>query len=119
MPRVFVPDPDEQEALLNERRLLTPGGAAQRLRVSRQAVHASAERPGGRLLMWVFAAERAARLAEMYVDFGERRGVWDMPTSAPPDAVDEWRQADPEQLKREAVERHQLALRGLRQEPLL
>ena len=115
MPRVYVPDPEDQDALLNERNLLSPGGAAHRLGISRQGVHASGDAPAGRLLQWAFGHE-GRKVAETYIDFGWRRITRANPD---PEWSLEWHDSDPAQLLVEARERYRLTLQGARQERLL
>ncbi len=128
MPRFYVPDAKQQRTLTNIRKLLTPGGASQHLRVSRQAVMESASRPGGRLLLWVFGPEPGGDKAPQwslrqavenlvdlpdsdiprkyatYVDFGQRKGLlkgnWDTRTEK--DDAYEWQGHDPAELLAEA-----------------
>jgi len=98
------------------RKLLSPGGAAHRLAVSRQAVEHSGNADGGRLLMWAFG-HPGRKAAEVYIDFGARRH----PLDATPRAEDtlEWHGSDPAQLLADAIVAYRLELVGARQEPLL
>jgi hypothetical protein len=113
---VYIPDPDDQEALLNQRNLLSPGGAARVLGISRQAVQESAPRPGGRLLEWAFAHERARRIGELYIDFGLRRPPYRNPR---PEDAHEWHGSDPADLLADARKDHRLELAGAEQGRLL
>jgi hypothetical protein len=115
--RFFVPDADDQEALLNQRRLLSPGGAAHVLGISRQAVHAASERPGGRLLHWMFGNDRQKRIGETYIDFGWRDHI--ARANPRPEEALQWIGSNAADLLAEARERHRLELAGARQEPLL
>jgi hypothetical protein len=91
---------------MNERNLLSPGGAAQRLKLTRQAVEQSGNAPGGRLLLWAFGYP-GRRAAETYIDFGERRPPYGNPR---PEWAEQWRGRDPAQLLDEARERYRLEL---------
>ena len=116
MSRFYVPDPGDQDALLNQRNLLSPGGAAHRLGITRQAVEQSGWAPAGRLLMWTFG-HPGRRAAETYIDFGERR--WSGSTNPRAEWALEWHGRDPADLLVEAREKHRLELAGAEQQRLL
>lgn len=113
MPRHDVPGELEQDAVLAFRRVLSPGGAAQRLGVVRGAIYRAIG--DGRLLAWVFPGrKKLSRLTtwlergdreygqgEVYVDFGANTGAAPLNWQA---ASTEWQGVTPAELLADAVE---------------
>jgi hypothetical protein len=83
MPRHYIDEEWDRDALFSTRNLVTTDYAAEHLRVSPRAVEKAAGREQGALLIWVFGGrgQTMRKYHEEYVDMGPRPG---------PDLPHEW-----------------------------
>ena len=99
MPRHYIDEEWDRDALFATRNLVTLEFAAEQLKVTAHAVDKTTGRQQGPLLAWVFGAngQTMRKYRELYVDMGPRPG---------PDLPHEWQNTDPAQLLGEARQRH-------------
>ena len=99
MPRHYIDEEWDRDALFAFRNLVTVEFAAEHLRVSTHAVDKAAGRTQGALLMWIFGGR--GQVMRKY------RGVYvDMGPSPGPDLPHAWQGHAPEDLLGEARQRH-------------
>jgi hypothetical protein len=99
MPRHYIDEEWDRDALFATRNLVSLEFAAEQLKVTPHSVDKTTGRPQGPLLAWVFGVngQTMRKYRELYVDMGPRPG---------PDLPHEWQSADPAQLLGEARQRH-------------
>jgi hypothetical protein len=99
MPRHYIDEEWDRDALFASRNLVSVDFAAQVLRVSPHALEKAAGRTQGALLMWVFGnpGRVMRKYLEAYVDMGARPG---------PDLPHAWQGFSPEELLGEARQRY-------------
>ncbi len=99
MPRHYVDEEWDRDALFATRNLVTPEFAAEALRIMLHAVEKSAGRERGPLLAWVFGTRGQVmrKYREVYVDMGPRPG---------PDSAHQWQESTPEALLGESRQRY-------------
>jgi hypothetical protein len=95
MPRHYIDEEWDRDALFASRNLVSLEFAAEQLKVSTHMVEKAAARTQGALLLWVFGAERQVmrKYRDLYVDMGPRPG---------PDLPHAWRGHSREELLGEA-----------------
>ena len=91
MPRHYIDEEWDRDALFASRNLVSVEFAAGHLKVSTHLVQKAAARTHGALLLWVFGTEQQVmrKYREMYVDMGPRPG---------PDLPHAWRGHSCEEL---------------------
>ena len=99
MPRYYIDEEWDRDALFTCRNLVSLEFAADQLRVSPHAVEKAAGRLQGALLMWIFGGrgQRMRKYRDVYVDMGPAPG---------PDLPHAWQSWTPEELLGEARQRH-------------
>ena len=99
MPRHYIDEEWDRDALFASRNLVSLEFAAEHLRVSTHAVEKAAGRTQGALLVWVFGVECqvSRKYRDLYVDMGPRPG---------PDLPHAWQSCSPEELLGQARQRH-------------
>jgi hypothetical protein len=99
MPRHYIDEEWDRDALFGSRNLVSLEFAAEYLKVSMHAVEKAAGRTQGALLVWVFGVQRQVmrKYRDLYVDMGPRPG---------PDLPHAWQGHSPEELLGEARQRH-------------
>jgi hypothetical protein len=99
MPRHYIDEEWDRDALFATRNLVTLEFAAEQLKVTSHAVEKTAGRQQGPLLAWVFGAcgQTMRKYRELYVDMGPRPG---------PDLPHEWQTQAPAHLLGEARQQH-------------
>ena len=99
MPKHYIDQEWDRDALFTGRNLVTVEFAAQQLKVSPHTLQKAAGRAQGALLLWVFggAGQMMRKYREAYVDMGPRPG---------PDLPHAWQGYDPETLLGEARQRY-------------
>ena len=95
MPRHYIDEEWDRDALFGARNLVTVEFAAEQLKVTGHAIEKAAHRGQGPLLLWVFGARGVTmrKYHEVYVDMGPRPG---------PDLPHAWQGHVPEMLLGEA-----------------
>ena len=95
MPRHYIDEEWDRDALFANRNLVSLEFAAEQLKVSTHQLEKAAARTHGALLVWVFGTERQVmrKYRDLYVDMGPRPG---------PDLPHAWRGHSPEDLLGEA-----------------
>ena len=110
MPRHYIDEEWDRDALFASRNLVSLEFAAEYLRVSTHAVDKAAARTQGALLMWIFGGrgQIMRKYRDAYIDMGPSSG---------PDLPHGWQGRSPEDLLGDARQRHAGpdALDGLRQ----
>ena len=98
MPRYYIDQDSDRDALFLNRNLVTVEFAADRFKVSPHMLEKAASRSQGPFLMWVFGSpgQVMRKYRELYVDMGPAPG---------PDRSDVWRNNLPEELVSQARER--------------
>ena len=91
MPKHYIDEEWDRDALFTTRNLVSLEFAAQHLKVSPHAVEKAAARQQGPLLLWIYGArgQTLRKYREVYVDMGPRPGL---------DLVHVWQESTPEQL---------------------
>jgi len=99
MPKHYIDEEWDRDALFTTRNLVTLEFAADQLKVSPHAVEKTGGRQQGPLLLWVFGAagQTMRKYRELYVDMGYRPG---------PDLPHDWQTQNPQELLGEARQRH-------------
>ena len=109
MPRHYIDEESDRDALFMSRNLVSVEFAADQLKVSPHAVEKTAGRTHGGLLMWIFGArgQLMRKYRDIYIDMGPASG---------PDQPHAWQGHPPEELLGEARQRqgNPTALKGLR-----
>lgn len=110
MPRHYIDEEWDRDALFAGRNLVSLEFAAEQLKVSTHMLEKMAARTQGALLLWVFGVDRQVmrKYRELYVDMGPRSG---------PDLPHAWQGHSPEELLGEA--RQFYASADINSEPLL
>ena len=100
MPRHYIDQEWDRDALFISRNLVSVEFAAEHLKVSRHTVDKSAGRAQGSLLMWIFggAGQVMRKYRDAYIDMGPATGS-DLPHA--------WQGHTPEELLGEARQRYQ------------
>jgi hypothetical protein len=100
MPKHYIDEEWDRDALFASRNLVTVEFAAEHLKVSSHAIEKAAARAQGPLLVWIFGGrgQTMRKYREIYVDMGPRPGS---------DQAHAWQGSTPELLLGEA--RHQFA----------
>jgi hypothetical protein len=95
MPKHYIDQEWDRDALFASRNLVTLEFAAEHLKVSPHAIEKTATRTQGPLLVWVFGGrgQTMRKYREVYVDMGPRPGL---------DLAHAWHGASPELLLGEA-----------------
>jgi hypothetical protein len=95
MPKHYIDEEWDRDALFASRNLVTQEFAAEHLKVNLHAVEKAAARTQGPLLEWIFGGRRQTmrKYREVYVDMGPRPGV---------DLAHAWQGSTPELLLGEA-----------------
>jgi hypothetical protein len=95
MPRHYIDQESDRDALFASRNLVSLEFAADVLKVSAHTLEKSASRSHGALLMWIFggAGQLMRRYREAYIDMGPAPG---------PDLPHAWQGCGPEELLGEA-----------------
>ena len=95
MPKHYIDEEWDRDALFAFRNLVTQEFAAESLKVSLHAIEKAAARTQGPLLVWIFGArgQTMRKYRDVYVDMGPRPG---------PDLPHEWHGHVPEALLGEA-----------------
>src|SRR5437879_2362171 len=95
MPKHYIDEEWDRDALFTTRNLVTLEFAAEHLKVSPHAVEKAATREHGPFLVWVFGGRGQAmrKYRELYVDMGPRPGL---------DLAQAWQGSSPEYLLGEA-----------------
>jgi hypothetical protein len=98
MPRHYIDEEWDRDALFSMRNLVTLEFAADHLKVTPHSIEKAAGREQGALLVWVFGGRGQAmrKYRELYVDMGERPG---------PDLPHAWQGHHAEELLGEARQR--------------
>jgi hypothetical protein len=99
MPRHYIDEEWDRDALFTTRNLVTPEYAAEHLKVTSRTVEKSAGREQGSLLVWVFGGRGSTmrKYHEVYIDMGPRPG---------PDTPHAWQGYSPEVLLGEARQQY-------------
>ena len=99
MPRHYIDEEWDRDALFASRNLVSVEFAAERLKVSTHTVEKAAGRAQGALLMWIFGGRGQVmrKYRDVYVDMGPAPG---------PDLPHAWQGHAPEELLGEARKRH-------------
>ncbi|MDQ3811996.1 MAG: hypothetical protein M3336_17070 [Chloroflexota bacterium] len=99
MPRHYIDEEWDRDALFACRNLVSLEFAADLLKVSSHAVDKAASRTQGSLLMWVFGSrgQLMRKYREVYVDMGPAPG---------PDLPHAWQGHSPQELLGDARKRH-------------
>ena len=95
MPKHYIDEEWDRDALFASRNLVTQEFAAENLKVSLHAIEKAAARTQGPLLVWIFGArgQTMRKYREVYVDMGPRPGG---------DLAHAWQGTTPEVLLGEA-----------------
>ena len=95
MPKHYIDQEWDRDALFTSRNLVTLEFAAEHLKVSPHAIDKAATRTQGPLLVWVFGGrgQTMRKYREVYVDMGPRPGL---------DLAHAWQGSNPEVLLGEA-----------------
>lgn len=99
MPRHYIDEELDRDALFACRNLVSPEFAADHLKVTTHAIEQAAGRPHGALLMWIFGGrgQLTRKYRDLYVDMGPSPG---------PDLPHAWQGHSAEELLGEARQRH-------------
>ena len=99
MPRHYIDEEWDRDALFGSRNLVSLEFAAEQMRVSTRAVEKTAGRAQGPLLVWIFGGhgQPMRKYREAYIDMGPSPG---------PDLPHAWRGHSAEELLGEARQRH-------------
>ena len=99
MPRHYIDEEWDRDALFASRNLVCLEFAAEHLKVTPHAIEKTAGRSQGALLVWVFGGRGQVmrKYHDVYVDMGPRPG---------PDLPHAWQGHSPEELLGEARQRH-------------
>ena len=99
MPRHYIDQESDRDALFAGRNLVSVEFAAEQLKVSSHMLEKSASRSQGPFLIWVFggAGRVMRKYREMYVDMGPSSG---------PDDPHAWQKFAPQELLGEARQNH-------------
>jgi hypothetical protein len=99
MPRHYIDEEWDRDALFAARNLVSVEFAAEHLKVSPHALEKAAGRAQGALLIWIFGGRGQVmrKYRDMYVDMGPAPG---------PDLPHAWQDHSPEELLGEARQRH-------------
>jgi hypothetical protein len=95
MPKHYIDEEWDRDALFASRNLVTQEFAADHLKVSLHAIEKAAARTQGQLLVWIFGArgQTMRKYRDAYVDMGPRQGG---------DLAHAWHGSTPEVLLGEA-----------------
>jgi hypothetical protein len=101
MPRHYIDEEWDRDALFTTRNLVTPDYAAEHLKVSTRTIDKTAGREQGPLLIWVFGSrgQTMRKYLKEYVDMGARGG---------PDLPHDWQGNTPEVLLGQARQQYAL-----------
>ena len=99
MPRYYIDQESDRDALFASRNLVTLEFAADQLKVSPHMLEKSAGRSQGPFLIWVFGGpgQLMRKYREQYVDMGPAPG---------PDLAHAWQKFSPQDLLGEARQHH-------------
>jgi hypothetical protein len=99
MPRHYIDEEWDRDALFASRNLVSLEFAAEHLKVTPHAIDKAAGRSQGALLVWVFGVRGQVmrKYRDLYVDMGPRPG---------PDLPHAWQGHSPEELLGEARQQH-------------
>jgi hypothetical protein len=99
MPRHYIDEDSDRDALFASRNLVSVEFAANQLKVTPHMLDKTASRGQGPFLMWVFGSpgQVMRKYREVYIDMGPVPG---------PDLPHAWRSQSPEELLGEARRRH-------------
>ncbi len=99
MPRHYIDEESDRDALFASRNLVSVEFAADQLKVAPHTLEKAASRSQGALLMWIFGSRGLLmrKYRDVYVDMGPSQG---------PDLPHEWQAHAPEELLGEARQRH-------------
>lgn len=99
MPRHYIDEEWDRDALFTSRNLVTVEFAAEQLKITPHALEKAAVREHGPLLLWVFGGggQIMRKYRDVYVDMGPTPG---------PDLPHAWRSHSAEELLGEARKRH-------------
>jgi hypothetical protein len=99
MPRHYIDEESDRDALFVSRNLVSVEFAADHLKVSPHMLEKSASRAHGPFLIWVFGSsgQLMRKYREVYVDMGPSPG---------PDRPNAWQSFSPQELLGEARQRH-------------
>lgn len=99
MPRHYIDEESDRDALFASRNLVSVEFAADWLKVAPHTLEKTASRSQGALLMWIFGSRGQVmrRYREVYVDMGPSPG---------PDLPHAWQAYAPEELLGEARQRY-------------
>jgi hypothetical protein len=99
MPRHYIDEDSDRDALFASRNLVSVEFAADQLKVSPHMLAKTASRSQGPWLLWVFGSpgQVMRKYRDLYVDMGPSPG---------PDLPHEWHSQSPEELLGEARRRH-------------
>lgn len=99
MPRHYVDEESDRDALFASRNLVSVEFAADQLKVSPHMLEKTASRRQGSFLIWVFGGpgQLMRKYREVYVDMGPSPG---------PDLPHAWQSFSPQELLGEARQRH-------------
>jgi hypothetical protein len=99
VPRHYIDEEWDRDALFAARNLVTVEYAAEQLKVTDHAIEKAAHREQGPLLLWVFGVrgQTMRKYRDVYVDMGPRPG---------PDLPHEWHGHVPEALLGEARQQY-------------
>jgi len=99
MPRHYIDEEWDRDAIFASRNLVSVEFAAEHLKVNAHSVEKAAGRTQGALLMWIFGGrgQLMRKYREVYVDMGPRPG---------PDLPHAWQDQLPEDLLGEARQRY-------------
>jgi hypothetical protein len=102
MPRHYIDQEWDRDALFACRNLVSVEFAAERLKVTTHAIEKAAGRAHGALLMWIFGGrgQLMRKYRDAYVDMGPSPG---------PDLPEAWQGHSAEELLGEARQRHAAA----------
>jgi hypothetical protein len=99
MPKHYIDEEWDRDALFRGRNLVSLEFAAEHLRITPHSVDKAASRPQGALLLWVFGSrgQLMRKYRDVYVDMGPAPG---------PDLPHAWQGRSAEELLGEARQRH-------------
>ena len=99
MPRHYIDEEWDRDALFASRNLVSLEFAAEHLKVSMHAIDKAAGRTQGALLMWIFGGrgQIMRKYRDTYIDMGPSPG---------PDLPHGWQGRSPQELLGEARQRH-------------
>src|SRR4051812_11255520 len=99
MPRHYIDEESDRDALFTQRNLVSVEFAADQLKVTCHTLEKAASRSQGPVLMWIFGGREQImrKYRDAYIDLGPRPG---------PDLPHAWQSQRPEELLGEARQRH-------------